>query len=150
MFQINWELERMLAPIVLGLWALIFFLWSRVEQPLRTVQLEIRDDIAFTKLKQLIHEKGFSKLGEDERSKRISIKGVLKVVDVILWRCWSNEVIFRLKSDNSHSKLTVSCKVSPFRATASRTNPNYLSYEMLDQFLNEFTRDVGGQIITKL
>ena len=74
---------------------------------------------------------------EDEDARRIKIKGVLKIVDVILWRCWSKEIIFQVIDDSSNTRLTVTCRASPYRFTASGENPNYLSRESLDHILEE-------------
>lgn len=139
MIPIDLELFKTLMPIVVALWALILFLWSRVEHPLRTVQLGSRGDEAFRKLKEMIHRKGFTKLEENEGARRIKIKGVLKIVDLLLYRCWSKEIIFQLIDDSSSTKLTVTCRPSPFRITASDKNPNYFSRESLDRFLEELT-----------
>lgn len=139
MIPIDLELFKMLVPILVVVGALILFLWSRVEHPLRTVQLDSTGDEAFRKLREMIHRKGFTKLEEDERARRIKIKGVLKIVDLILYRCWSKDIIFQVVDDSSNTKLTVTCRPSPFRITASRKNPNYFSRESLDHFLEEMT-----------
>jgi len=139
MIPIDLGLFKMLVPIIVAVGALILFLWSRVEHPLRTLQLGSSSDKAFQKLREVIREKGFSKLEEDESSGRIRIKGTLKIVDFILYRCWSKEIIFQVTGDKSSSKLTVTCKPSPFRITASLRNPNYLSQERLDDLLKEIT-----------
>lgn len=137
MFPIDLELFKTLIPIVLVAWGLILFFWSRVEHPLRTIQLESTGDKAFERVRELIHGKGFLKLEEDETAKRIRIKGMLKIVDLILYRCWSKEIIFHVIDENSRAKLSVTCKPSPLRITASPSNPYYLTYDGLDRFLQE-------------
>jgi len=139
MIPIDLELFKILLPILVAVGALILFLWSRVEHPLRTVQLGSRGDEAFRKLKEMIHRKGFTTLEENERTRKIKIKGVLKIVDLILYRCWSKEIIFHVIDDSSSAKLVVSCRPSPFRITTSHKNPDYLSRESLDHFLEEMT-----------
>ena len=62
---------------------------------------------------------------------------MLKIVDVILWRCWSKEIIFQVIDDSFNTKLTVTCKPSHYRITASRESPDYLSRESLDHILEE-------------
>jgi hypothetical protein len=141
------ETLKIFGPIILGLWTLILLLWSFVEQPLRRVRLEAGSDFAFQELRRLIDAKGFQKVADDEGSKRIRVKGTLKIVDVILWRCWTKEIIFHVTNKNSSSELLVSGKISPFRATASRKRPDYFSYELLDEFLNELITDLGGQVV---
>ncbi len=137
MIPIDLELLKKAVPILVVWGLIISWLWSRVEHPLRTVQLDGRGDEAFRKLREIIDRKGFSKLEEDEDARRIKIKGVLKIVDVILWRCWSKEIIFQVIDDSFNTKLTVTCKPSPYRITASRESPNYLSRESLDRILEE-------------
>ena len=137
MIPIDLELLKKAVPILVVWGLIISWLWSRVEHPLRTVQLDGRGDEAFRKLREIIDRKGFSKLEEDEDARRIKIKGVLKIVDVILWRCWSKEIIFQVIDDSFNTKLTVTCKPSPYRITASRESPNYLSRESLDHILEE-------------
>jgi len=139
MIPINLELFKILMPIVVELWALIFFLWSRVEHPLRTLQLDGSGNEVVGKLREAIHRKGFTKLEEDEKRQRIKIKGILKIVDVLLYRCWSKEIIFQVIGHDSPAKLVVTCKPSGFRITASSKNPDYLSRESLDHFLEELT-----------
>jgi len=137
MIPMDLELFKMLMPIVVLLWALIFFLWSRVEHPLKTAQLDSNADEAFRKLKEVIHREDFTKLEEDDRARRITIKGFLKIVDLILYRCWSKEIIFHVIDDDSSTKLVVTCRPSPLRITTSPRNPNYLSQASLDHLLEE-------------
>jgi len=137
MIPIDIELFKTLVPIMVVLGGLVLFLWSKVEHPLRTHQLNASADEAFKIVRETIHRKGFVRLEEDVEARTIKIKGILKIVDVILYRCWSKEIMFHIVDLDSKSKLVVTCKLSPFRITASSSNPNYLSRGSFDGVLDE-------------
>jgi len=137
------ELFMKAVPILIVWILMLLWLWSKVEHKLGTVRLDGRGDEAFRKLREILDSKGFSKLGVDEKARRIRIKGVLKIIDVILWRCWSKEIIFQVIDDSPNSKLSVTCRPSPYRITASPANANYVSRESLDQLLEELTNSLS-------
>lgn len=148
MLPVDFELLKMLAPALLLGAALIMFLWSKVEHPLKTIYLASNSEEAFTKLKAEIRKRGFEKLEENEKARRIRIKGILKIIDVILYRCWSKEIIFQVIDERPGVKLTVTCKPSPFRIAASPKNSNYFSRESFERFLDELAEEKGSGVFS--
>lgn len=137
MVPVDLDLFRVGAPLLLAVVIIIFFLWSIVEHPLRTQHLDMAADAAFARLKDLIKRRGLFTVEQNEEEKRIRVRAVLKIVDFLIYRCWSKELLFRVMDEESRVKLIVSCRPSPFRLTASSKNPHLFSEQKLDQLVND-------------
>ena len=124
------------APILLGLWGVIYFLSTFVEHPIREILIHADDSEVYKILKEVINREGLAKLEENEDMKRIKIKGRIKFINWILYRCWSKELIFQVDKTNCKTKLLVKATISGW-FTVSSKDSNYFSQERLDRLLAE-------------
>ncbi|HEV8341964.1 MAG TPA: hypothetical protein VGR30_06305 [Candidatus Binatia bacterium] len=114
------------APFLLVMLGAILFLFSRVEQPIGSAEIREHPDEALLRLVEAVKRARFPIKELDPIGRRLRINAVRKILDLVLYRCWSKELIFHVGGDK---RLLVAGKPSPWRAYATATT----LYLMTDQ-----------------
>lgn len=73
------------------------FLFSHVEQPIATAEIKEQPDQVLMRLAEAVKKEGFPITELDPSQGRMRIKGVRKILDLLLYRCWSKELISKLR-----------------------------------------------------
>jgi len=119
--------------------AVLFFLFSRVEQPIVSAEIRRQPDEALARLVEAVKREGFSISELDPSQRRLRIKAVRKILDLLLYRCWSKELIFYVDGEK---RLVVAGKPNPWRAHATATTPNLMTDEKLQIIVAEVADDL--------
>lgn len=127
------------AVILLLMCAAILALFSRVEQPIATAEIKGQPDQVLLRLAEAVKREGFPIKDLDPSQGRLRIEGVRKILDLLLYRCWSKELIFQVEGG---SRLAVKGKPSPWRGYASPTTPCFMTDEKLQRIVAEVADDL--------
>jgi hypothetical protein len=119
--------------------AMLLFLFSRVEQPIASAAIRQQPDETLLRLVEAIKREGFSITDLDRSKHRLRIKAVRKILDLLLYRCWSKELIFYVDGEK---RLVVAGKPNPWRAHATATTPNLMTDEKLQTIVAEIADDL--------
>lgn len=110
------------------------FLFSHVEQPIATAEIKEQPDQVLMRLAEAVKKEGFPITELDPSQGRMRIKGVRKILDLLLYRCWSKELIFQVEGGN---RLAVKGKPSSWRGYARPTTPYLMTDESLKRIVAE-------------
>ena len=133
------------------LWPALFFVAAGsliaiasayTDLPIVTMTLRSGGDHAYAVLKQVLAAHGFSLDTENKEELTIRVKRVMRFSHFFFYQCWSRDVSFKIKEDETGAKLIVSCRPNPVRYYASPGKGGYLSRDEVDSVVRDFVSSV--------
>ena len=121
-------------PLLIIFGGIVIFLFSRVEQPIARAKMREQREESLLHLAEVLKRQGFPIKEVDRNKSQLRIEAERKLLDLVLRRIWSKELVFRIESNND---LLVVGKPWAWNA---KTRP-LMTDDQLQQIMSEVADD---------